>query len=357
MNYIGIDIGKVKCVVCVINEKDKVLELRSYDNGYAQALECAKDIKSRYRGCSAVCEVTANMWQKTTDAFEDCGIPIDLANPVKAKPLMRQSTKTDKVDAYILAHLLRIDGIEKSYILPRHQRSPQLLQRHRIRLVQQRTEAVSVLRDMMDRLDIDIRASGSRNMYGPKCLTWLRERISGHADEVVLKQCIQHILHLNAQIEELERKIASVANQNQNVHLLMSITGMDYFGALLLDSEIGDWDRFSTPYKLVSWAGMCPRIYQSGETKHYGRMKKDSNRRVNWLMVQVSLSAIRNDPKMAVIYERARQNHPHAVALTHVARRLIIIAWCMIKRRGKYKFVNEDLYRKKLRRMQNRGLK
>ena len=83
MNYIGIDIGKEKCVVCVIGEDDDKKETMSYENTYASALECAKSLKAKYGECKAVCEATGSLWIKDVDAFEDADVPIVLANPLK----------------------------------------------------------------------------------------------------------------------------------------------------------------------------------------------------------------------------------------------------------------------------------
>lgn len=346
--------GKRKCVACITDEADNKMETISYENTYASALECAKSLKMKYGECKAACEATGSMWIKDVDAFEDAGVPIMLANPLKNKWMVQKSAKTDKIDAYVLARLLRLNAIHPCYVTPRHMRGPKMLQRHRIDLVQKRAKAVVALQDMLERFDLHVGESGSHNICGPQCLQWISRQAVGHAAEFVLRQRVDHIRHLNAQIEEAERKIAVEADKSENVRLLMSITGLDYFGALLLDTEIGDWNRFSDPYQLVSWVGMCPRVYQSGDTKHYGRMKKDSNRRTNWMLIQAAHSATRHDPKLAVLYERARRNHPHAVAVTHVARRIIIVAWCMMTRREKYRAVNEDLYRKKLRRLKSR---
>ncbi len=51
------------------------------------------------------------------------------------------------------------------------------------------------------------------------------------------------------------------------------MTGIDYFSAMMIASEIGDMTRFSTPEKLVSWSGLCPSIRQSGNSLYMGRMK------------------------------------------------------------------------------------
>jgi transposase len=49
------------------------------------------------------------------------------------------------------------------------------------------------------------------------------------------------------------------------------MTGIDYFYAMMIASEIGDITRFSTPEKLVSWSGLCPSIHQSGNSLYVAR--------------------------------------------------------------------------------------
>ena len=65
----------------------------------------------------------------------------------------------------------------------------------------------------------------------------------------------------------------------------------------LLSAEIDDITRFGNPKKLVSWAGMCPTLHQSGGTSYHGRMKKDSNRKVNWIMIQCAHVAAMHDDR------------------------------------------------------------
>ncbi|MGB8934342.1 MAG: IS110 family transposase, partial [Candidatus Nitrosopolaris sp.] len=64
------------------------------------------------------------------------------------------------------------------------------------------------------------------------------------------------------------------------------MTGIDYFSAMLIASEIGDITRFNTPEKLVSWSGLCPSIRQSGNSLYMGRMK-DGNKKVRWILIVV----------------------------------------------------------------------
>ena len=82
MKNIGIDIGKKKCVICVTDERGKVLEESSYENTAKDALKFAVRVKSQYGKCRAVCESTGNHWIKTADAFEHTGVPFQLGQSV-----------------------------------------------------------------------------------------------------------------------------------------------------------------------------------------------------------------------------------------------------------------------------------
>jgi transposase len=52
---------------------------------------------------------------------------------------------------------------------------------------------------------------------------------------------------LNTEIQNIESKIICEASKNESVKILMSMTGIDYFSAMMIASEIGDITRFSTP--------------------------------------------------------------------------------------------------------------
>ena len=107
MKSIEIDIGKRRCIVCIMDEDGAVLEETGYDNTSAAAAALAKRAMAAYGKCQVVCESTGNLWIKTYEAFENRGIPIELANPMKVRAIAEASVKTDKVDARTLAHLLR----------------------------------------------------------------------------------------------------------------------------------------------------------------------------------------------------------------------------------------------------------
>lgn len=130
------------------------------------------------------------------------------------------------------------------------------------------------------------------------------------------------------------------------------MTGFDSFGALLIALEIDGISRFPTPKKLVSWMGMCPTVSQSGNTIHHGKMKKDSNRRVNWMMTQAANVASFKDDRMKEVYQRCRKKHPHGVAVSHVANKMGTIIWHLLSSKTLYNERKDNLYARKLKRIE-----
>ncbi len=145
---IGIDIGKRRCVVCVIDAKGHVLEEGSYDNTYKEAARLAARLKKEYKRCQAACESTGNTWLKTFRAFEDQHIPILLANTLKMKIVSETSVKTDPIDARKITDTLRAGIIPRCYVAPPDLRDVRELMRYRIRMVQERTAVVNGLHSL-----------------------------------------------------------------------------------------------------------------------------------------------------------------------------------------------------------------
>ena len=77
-------------------------------------------------------------------------------------------------------------------------------------------------------------------------------------DRIILDTSIKSIEAINQQIDTVSKEISKYASlDNKDVKILLSITGIDIFSAMLISTEIVDVRRFSTPWKLVSYAGLA----------------------------------------------------------------------------------------------------
>ena len=188
--------------------------------------------------------------------------------------------------------------------------------------------------------------------FSKKGVAWLREQRLGFMDDAILHSDLTLLGAVEEQVQFIEEKIAALAVDDPQVKLLMTMTGIGHYGALLITSEIGDVSRFRSAGKLVLWAGLCPTLHQSGESTRYGRIKKEGNRHVRWMMVQAAQTASRHDPAMRGLYERTARRHGKQNAVIRVANKMTKIAWHILTRREPYRHRKEELYRTKLKRME-----
>jgi transposase len=190
--------------------------------------------------------------------------------------------------------------IPESYVAPDSIREDRSILRLRINLVQDRTRVVNRIHSLLDKYDVNCDDGGGSHLVGKKGINWLKSlKLDGNNDQFQLNNHIDNIEFLNEEIIQIDKKVvASQASKKEDVKILMSMTGIDYFSsAMLIMSEIGDITRFNHPSKLVSWSGLCPTIHQSGNSLYMGRMK-DGNKKIRWIMIQAANTAVRTNDRM-----------------------------------------------------------
>ena len=300
--------------------------------------------------CSAICESTARLWIKTYEEFERRGIPIILVNPARLG-LPKFGAKTDKKDSAKLANKLRMNDTKNAtcYVHGPDTRRVIDMLRHRIILAQERTRYLNRQHAICDKYDYAIKTGCSTS--GEKHQSYLNGLKLRPGDMVIMDQCVSSVRHINSQMAQLERMISKEASQSADAKLIMSMTGFDAFGALLVAASIDDITRFSDPKKLVSFLGLCPRVYQSGNDIRHGRMKKDADGSLTYVMMNAALVAKQHDRHLAAVYERHIKRHPPTVARSHVANKMAVYIHRMLSKGERYWYVNKRLYETKLARL------
>jgi len=74
MVYVAVDIGKRRCVTCVMDKDGSILDTGSYPNTMFDASDYAMQMVKKYGKCKAVVEWTGSVWMKTYEAFESSGV-------------------------------------------------------------------------------------------------------------------------------------------------------------------------------------------------------------------------------------------------------------------------------------------
>lgn len=353
---IGIDIGKRKCDYCIVDGRGNILERGQYKNTPDDIASIVKTISAKYkkRGnkCSVACETTANMWLMTYDAFEKAGFEIKLANTFKMAGVVKTAKKTDKIDAHKIAEAVRMGVIPECYVPSAHIRGVRSLAKHRVRLVRERTGVINYTRSILDKYAIDIPGS----LYTEKALQHLESIKLGSAqDGIILRQCAKNIRYFGDEIKSIEKELEHEVAVNEDAKLLMSFTGIGPYSAILLAAEIGNIKRFETPKQMISWAGLCPTIHQSGDKTYMGKIKKiDTDDLVTWTLCQCANVAAMHDSRMKKVYESAKRRHggKHVLAIVVVAHKMMHIAWHMLTTKTPYSSRNETLYETQLEQLE-----
>jgi len=112
--YIGVDYHRKCSYMTVMDEKGKIFHEGQVDN----RPEAVREFLNRagVNGHSAaVLEATRN-WTVMYDSLEELVGEVHLAHPLKVKAIAEAKIKTDKIDAKVLAHLLRCDLLPEAYV-------------------------------------------------------------------------------------------------------------------------------------------------------------------------------------------------------------------------------------------------
>jgi transposase len=350
VKYVGIDVHKKHCQAAVLDEDGELLDQIRFLNKKKDIKEFALKLLTFRDDVKAVVESTGNLWIQIHDILEKFGIDVSLSNPGKTRLIAEAKNKTDKVDAKILARLLRADMLFTCYVLGEEIRNRREFLRHRLNLVKMRTMVKTRIHSLLDKYTL----RSPYNSWTKKWVAWLREQDLGFMDNAIIKGQLAILETFNEQIRVMEDKIAAIAVDDPQVKLLMTMPGIGYFTASLLVAEIGDINRFGNAKKISSWAGLAPRISQSGETTHIGRVGK-GNKRVAALMVQSAHNARRYDARFSRAYKQVSRRGGKGKAIVAVAHEMIRIVYFMLRDNAPYRGQNVELTTRKLKNMEGRA--
>lgn len=354
MNHLGIDVGKRKCRAALKDDKGTILDEFFFGNDKNGIHDLLSRIQSRGK-CStrAVLESTGNMWMKIHDMLEENEIDTKLANPYKTRIIAEAKIKSDKLDARILSDLLRTDLIYESYVPNKEDRDRRSLVRHRITLSRTKTKLVNKIHSILDKYDYQ---TDLTDIFSKSGIEWLKSLSSQvtPVDRIILDSSIASIETINQQIDIVSKEISKYAAEDNDIKILLSVTGIDIFSAMLISTEIVDVRRFFTPWKLVSYAGLAPSIRESSGKTKTGKITKQGSPWLRWILVQCALTAIKYDAHLRTFYDRIRNRRGHATAIVATAKELLVIIWYMLDRNELYRYMDKQRYERKLQKLEHR---
>jgi transposase len=333
--YAGIDYHKHYSVVHVIDaEGHKVFQGRVEGNrpeGFTALFQ------SLGAHIEAVLEASMN-WHYLYEILEEieCVDEIVLAHPYKTRIIAEAQVKTDKIDAKMLAILLRGNLIAQAHVSSKEARRRKELLRQRTCWVKMRTR----IRNRTHRLlgwQHDLELPQCSDIFGRKGMSFLTKLELPDPAGLLLAQNLEALKELAPKIKEDEKALKEELKGDEAVTLLQSIPGVGPIIGAVIASEIDGIDRFVSAKKLCGYAGLAPTTSSSGGKTYNGRLMPMCNKWLRWAFVEAAWVAVGCDPYFGTLYKAHKARGKKAnTAILIVAKRIAKISYALLKEKRRY---------------------
>ncbi len=337
-HYIGCDAHKKYSVFAGISEAGEVIQAKRVEHD-RKAFRFF--LESLPKASQIAVETTGN-WYWLVDEMEEAGHTPSLVHAARAKLMMGQINKTDKLDARGLAILARNGTLPDVWIPPGELRDQRELPRMRMALVSIRTKLKNRIHATLAKYAITIdEASDIFGMKGRRLLEEAMDELPPETCHSVEEQ-LKLLDHVEQSISDTEKRILQVIKQDRNMQLIDTLPGVGPILAIIIALEVGNVARFPSAEKMTSYAGKCPRVNSSGGKTYYGRVRPDMNRYLKWAFTEAANVIVLQqhrlgDCHVVRLYQRVRQNHGHAKAVTAVGRHLAEATYWMLRSNEPYR--------------------
>lgn len=283
--------------------------------GRAELCRCLSETGCPPEHTLVVMEATGTYWMQLALHLHRAGFAVSVINPAQAHYFAQaslQRAKTDALDAGVLARLGKL-------LRPRCWSPPPPIFEPLHQRLAQRDALLKMRLEECNRLHaLDHRSTVSE----------------------VVRSRSEHLIALfAAQIEAVDEEIVEVVQQDaawgESYRYLRTIPGVGPVTAAWLITATLNFTISHTARQLVSYAGLAPRIRESG-TSVRGRaaLGQIGHQRLREALYMASISAIRHNPVLRAFYRRLKEKgKPGKVAICAVARKLLIIAYAVVTRR------------------------
>ncbi len=377
MLYVGLDVASEKHDCCILNEKKKAMQSFSFPNssiGFESLLSALSGV--RPDEIKIGLEATGIYSENLSVFLRRKGFNVTTINPLLLKKhqcaTTLRKTKTDKADAKGIAQFIAEEGFQPDLPVSYHIQELKSLTRARFSFVQDRsalknkvkrlvvllfpelleqfsdifgTSATALLKQYpsaaklaachTDTLAALLRKN-SRGRFGRAKAEHLKQlaksSIGNHspARAMELEMLLARMDLLSVQIGEYDKQIKAIMDQLDSP--VMTIPGIGYTLGATIVAEIGNINRFSSPAKLLAFAGLEPSIYQSGKfVPASGRMVKRGSPFLRWALLQAA-GYVPNYSATFALYREKKlsEGKPATVVRSHIAKKLVRIIYSLM---------------------------
>jgi len=274
-----------------------------------------------------------------------------ISNPLRTRAIASAKIKTDKVDAHVLAQLLRSDFLPRVWQPDAETQRRRRLVSRRASLVGDRTKIKNRLHAVLHHRLIPVTLADLFNRPGRAWLAALELDAPGR---FALDSELRLLDAVEAEIRSLDDQLASLAYADPQIKLLLTLPGVDFGIACTLVAALGDITRFRDGDHAASYLGLVPSTRQSGDHCYHGPITRHGNPHARWLLVQAAQHLAAHPGPLGVFFRRLLKKKNRNVAVVACARKLVVIARHMLSRQEPYRYAQPLPTQAKLSRLRTR---
>jgi transposase len=337
--YVGMDIHKNFIQAAALDEAGNIVKEQQFKSTEKEIKKFINSLKTNK--VHAAIEATCT-WYHVYETLDALDVETTLVNMRRTKTIAESKIKTDKLDAKTIAQCLRTGFIATAYIPPKTIMEQRTILRHRMSLRKDITRYKNKIHAIL--LRNGIQHSDYSDLFGPGGIRFLQTMTLPDSEHYSLTSYLNILETLIHEKTQITKNIETLCKTNHHAMLLTSIPGISYYGAMIILTEIGEIHRFPHPKKLCSYAGLVPRTIQSGTHVYHGRILKECNQNLKWILDQCTHVHIRHclNSSITRLFYRVQSKKGRNKAIIAASRKLLTCIWYMLMRDETFKYNNDD---------------
>ncbi len=350
----GLDLGDEFSVVTMYSPLGEISERFNFsmdDEGYSLfSSKIPKDARIGYEACTMAYPVDRKL---RAMGYSN----ITVAHPKELALIVRSKKKNDKADSEKIARLLFMDMLPESHLLTREEQIVRDLLIQRVKLGVEIRRTKNSIISYLKREDVFTTLPKTEDNFSVTRREAIDALRFGDDRDLVLRTMMEKIRFYEEQCVPLEERVKALVRENEDVRLLMTIPGVDYYLASLLSSYIRDVNRFPSFDHLASFFGIIPESGDSANVKRRGRMSKDGPSIARWALGIMTDTVMERNAHLHAYYAHEKErtkSGKYAHVLT--MKKLLRMVYHILKTREHWRWEDEKLTERKLANLERGGV-
>jgi transposase len=245
----------------------------------------------------------------------------------KIRAMVVRKTKTDRRDARHLLDLLKHDRFPSVWMPDPGTRDLRALIAHRVRLVRMRT----MVKNGLQAIALNHRLALHSKLWSQRGLAQLHALLLPVHTTRRREDSLELLAWLTTRIDQLDEQVATAAAADPRARLLLTHPGVGPLTALTTVLVLGPVRRFPDSKHVVSYVGLAPAINASADKQHLGKITKQGNALLRWVLGQAAPLAARADVTLRRRYFSVLHRRGRPKAKVALARKLLVRLYVMLR--------------------------